>query len=220
MQEQTWHPVAPSHFLRNGENIVAAFLHDQEFALWRSRSGSVQVWDNRCPHRGTRFTMGRIIDDRLSCAYHGWEFAPAGQCVAIPAHPTLPVPRQLCAKSFLVSESQGMIWVAMGDALAKSAPQEVSRKRFFCRSLSVGTQVALVIRELERRGFEDVGDGAWQGPIAEKVAVILPNTTTSQSCLLHVWLVEQPTDADLLAVLAQLRLLRRSIESVVAGSQS
>jgi phenylpropionate dioxygenase-like ring-hydroxylating dioxygenase large terminal subunit len=77
-----WHPVARSADLRPGANIVAGFAEGQELALWRSAGGAAQAWDNRCPHRSVRFTLGQVIEDRLACAYHGWQYAAGnGQCV-------------------------------------------------------------------------------------------------------------------------------------------
>ncbi|WP_454740423.1 Rieske 2Fe-2S domain-containing protein [Cupriavidus necator] len=110
-----WFPVAVSGDIRQGE-ITQAFLAGQELALWRSADGTVHAWENRCPHRGTRFTLGRIIDDTLSCAYHGWRFEPTGQCTLIPANPTLTPPRNACAKAFATHEADGFVWATLGTA--------------------------------------------------------------------------------------------------------
>ncbi len=47
-----------------GEEVVA--FHD---------GASVQVFDNRCPHRGTRIFEGTHGKQRFVCKYHGWSFA-------------------------------------------------------------------------------------------------------------------------------------------------
>jgi phenylpropionate dioxygenase-like ring-hydroxylating dioxygenase large terminal subunit len=108
----TWQPVLPSRELRACENIVAAISQGEELALWRSADGAVQAWEDRCPHRGTRLSLGQVVDGRLSCAYHGWEFeADGGRCAAIPAHPQMTAPHGVCVKTFEATESQGMIWI-------------------------------------------------------------------------------------------------------------
>ncbi len=110
-----WFPGAVSDEIRAGE-ITQAFLDGQELALWRSADGTVHAWENRCPHRGTRFTLGRIIDDTLSCAYHGWRFEATGQCTLIPANPTLTPPKNACAKAFATHEENGFVWATLGQA--------------------------------------------------------------------------------------------------------
>jgi phenylpropionate dioxygenase-like ring-hydroxylating dioxygenase large terminal subunit len=58
---------APSHYVLfdvAGEEVVA--FHD---------GASVQVFDNRCPHRGTRIFEGSHGKQRFVCKYHGWSFA-------------------------------------------------------------------------------------------------------------------------------------------------
>lgn len=69
-----WHLLAhrselatPSRFLRfdvAGQEVVA--FHDGE---------QIQVFDNRCPHRGTRIFDGTDGQQRFLCRYHGWSFA-------------------------------------------------------------------------------------------------------------------------------------------------
>ena len=96
--------------LRGGQNIVAALLAGQPLALWRSGSGAVQAWEDRCPHRGVPLSMGRVKGDQLACAYHGWQYAAQdGRCTAIPAMPDRPVPGKVCVKTYAALERQGMV---------------------------------------------------------------------------------------------------------------
>lgn len=217
MQSQTWQPVLPSHFLRAGDNIVAGFLQGQELALWRSAAGTVQAWENRCPHRGTRLTMGRIINDHLSCAYHGWEFDALANCVAIPANPDLPLPKQLRVRSFPVMEADGMVWVApAGSELASqtAARDGASDAPSFCRSLSVRSSAARVGDGLVARGFKPVaGSHAWDGDLAGKPVSILLTEAMPQFTLVHVWLRGKHDHGDLSTVLADCKLIRRDVEA-------
>lgn len=217
MLTQSWHPVVPSHYLRPGDNIVAGAVEGQELALWRSKSGSVQAWENRCPHRGTRFTMGRILNDHLSCAYHGWEFAPEGKCVAIPANPSLPIPKQLCAKHYGVTESGGMVWVTLGDAAASQPKPDRSPGSFFCRSLSLRADVPTVESILEQKGFERVASADWRGTLCGLSATALLNVGEGGITFAHVWLAADPNASQLSGVLAELRLLRRGVERLATS---
>jgi nitrite reductase/ring-hydroxylating ferredoxin subunit len=224
MQSQIWQPVLPSHYLRASKNIVAGFLQGQELALWRSEAGAVQAWENRCPHRGTRLTIGRILNDQLSCAYHGWEFDTRGGCTAIPANPSLPLPKQLRVKSFPVAEADGMVWVsaAAGNAAASQAlpPTSTGALAFFCRSLGIRAPMGDVATELNAQGFKATGAQTWEGTLAGQAATVLLNEATSLRTFAHVWLSEEPAAAALSDVLAKCRLFRRDVEARASSRSS
>jgi phenylpropionate dioxygenase-like ring-hydroxylating dioxygenase large terminal subunit len=108
-----WHPVAELDALVAAP--LAARLLGEDLVLWRDASGAVQVFADRCPHRGTKLSLGRVVDGgaRLECAYHGWQFDASGQCVAIPALPefTPPVSHRAC--TFEAREAHGLVWVRL-----------------------------------------------------------------------------------------------------------
>lgn len=108
-----WHPVAASSALGPG-SITPAQLLGTELALWRAGDGSPRAWLDRCPHRGTRFTLGKIEFDHLVCGYHGWRFAADGRCDAVPALPDFVPPKAACATSYPVRESHGLVWASLG----------------------------------------------------------------------------------------------------------
>lgn len=116
-----WHPVALSSAIPAG-SVAAASLLGVELALWRSRDGLLHAWEDRCPHRGTRFSIGKVRDDELECAYHAWRFAPSGQCTAVPAMPLLKPSASACARVFGVSERYGLVWVCLGTPAADVLP--------------------------------------------------------------------------------------------------
>jgi nitrite reductase/ring-hydroxylating ferredoxin subunit len=109
-----WYPVVRSQELPARE-IFHARLLGQELALWRDDGGSVNAWENRCPHRGQRFTAGYNLGAELACRYHGWRFASgSGQCIAIPAHPDFAPPKAICATVFATAEKGGYVWASLG----------------------------------------------------------------------------------------------------------
>ncbi len=116
-----WHPVALSQAVPAG-TVVASSLLGTDLALWRSRDGTLHAWEDRCPHRGTRFSIGSVRDDGLQCAYHAWRFAPSGQCIAVPAMPRLKPSASLCARAFGVAERYGLVWVCLGSPAADVLP--------------------------------------------------------------------------------------------------
>jgi phenylpropionate dioxygenase-like ring-hydroxylating dioxygenase large terminal subunit len=109
-----WHPVAASAGLGVGM-LTATRLLDRELVLWRSNDGQVHAWQDRCPHRGTRLSIGAIENDQLICAYHGWRFASSGRCTHYPALPALTPAANACARTFRAEEHYGLIWVSIGE---------------------------------------------------------------------------------------------------------
>ena len=75
----------------------------------------MQVWEDRCPHRGMRLSFGFVRGDALSCLYHGWEYGAGASCRRIPAHPGLVVPATIKANAYVSVEAAGMIWTREGD---------------------------------------------------------------------------------------------------------
>lgn len=83
----------------------------EDLVVWRSASGVLSAWENRCPHRGMRLSHGFVRGESLACAYHGWHFECSGRCHYIPAHPELELPRTIQPATFDVVESGGLVWV-------------------------------------------------------------------------------------------------------------
>ena len=54
--------------------------------VFRSKD-EVVAYEDACPHAGWRLSAGEIIDGRLECPGHGWEFDVAtGQCLSVPTY--------------------------------------------------------------------------------------------------------------------------------------
>jgi len=110
-EAQWWHPVAAGAAL--GQRPVAARLLDVDLAVWRDDSGAVSAFDDRCPHRGARLSLGHVRDGRLQCAYHGWCFDHDGHCVHVPALPAFTPPASCVARSRPAREALGLVWVRL-----------------------------------------------------------------------------------------------------------
>lgn len=110
----SWTPVAFSADLPAG-SVMPAQIQGESIALWRSGSGRTAASADRCPHRGMRLSHGFVRGEALSCIYHGWSYAQAGNCLRIPAHPGLVPPETIRVVTYAVEESDGIIWVAVGD---------------------------------------------------------------------------------------------------------
>ena len=116
-----WHPVADAATIVPGK-IFPASLLGQDLALFRDSDGKVHAWEDRCPHRGTRFTIGHIEKGEVVCAYHDWQFAPSGQCTRIPALPDHKPAASTCARTYAATEQYGFVWVCLGEPAGAVLP--------------------------------------------------------------------------------------------------
>jgi phenylpropionate dioxygenase-like ring-hydroxylating dioxygenase large terminal subunit len=109
-----WHPVAFSQEIATGAPLAADLL-DTRVVLWRDSGGLLHAWEDRCPHRGTRLSIGVQRGDTLRCAYHGWTFGGEGRCTHIPALPALDQSHLKAQVAvYAVREQYGMAWVCLG----------------------------------------------------------------------------------------------------------
>ena len=108
--KKNWYPIASSLDVPK-RHVYHAQLLGREFAVWRADVGNVNVWENRCLHRGVRLSIGINEGTELRCQYHGWRYAnrTAG-CTYIPAHPADAPSRTICNNTYPVCEFLGMIW--------------------------------------------------------------------------------------------------------------
>ena len=120
IEKELWHPVALSEAV--AAQPLAAELLQQPLVLWRDASGAVQAWADRCPHRGARLSLGRVCAGRLECPYHGWQFAPQGRCVQVPALPDFVPPVSHTARVYACVEQYGLVWVRMAASHAAATP--------------------------------------------------------------------------------------------------
>ena len=99
-----WHPILSASQLRHDPRAVR--LHGTDIVLFRTASGQVGALANSCPHRRMKLSMGKVVDDRLQCLYHGWTFdcQGAGQS---PGTPKLHAE----ALRYDALDRHGVIWV-------------------------------------------------------------------------------------------------------------
>lgn len=109
--ETEWTAVCLSDDLPAGV-VVPGHAGGVDLAVWRSATGRVAAWVDRCPHRGMRLSHGFVRGETLACIYHGWSYGSDGGCLRIPAHPALVPPATIRATGMACAEDSGLIWVA------------------------------------------------------------------------------------------------------------
>jgi nitrite reductase/ring-hydroxylating ferredoxin subunit len=189
-----WYPIEISQRIRAGV-ITQAFLHGQELALWRNSAGQVMVWENRCPHRSVRLTLGRIVDDQLACGYHGWRYGNDGACRYIPAHPSSQPPRNACVKTYPVVEAHGVIWSSVGTPSGGIAPAGGT----FCRSYVRSCDMASIVSRAAEAGFQLSAPGVLSANGTDDMpgCTLLMAPMREDQCVFHLWVDGTPSLADL-----------------------
>ena len=147
-----WHPIASSSDAPK-RHIFHAQLLGREFAVWRADDGFVNVWENRCLHRGVRLTLGMNDGNELVCRYHAWRYASrTAGCTYIPAHPADAPARRICNIVYPAREAWGMIWA--GECASGDAPDlEGFDRHTVLRPLPVNASSDLVLDELASLDF-------------------------------------------------------------------
>jgi nitrite reductase/ring-hydroxylating ferredoxin subunit len=158
----SWFPVELSAHVQPGE-IVQSSLQGQELALWRSADGAVRAWENRCPHRSVRLTLGFIAEDQLVCRYHGWRYGADGRCASVPSTPTLAPPPSACVQTYLCREADGVVWVSLSLMPAGYPPRMPGAPMASCRGFMLDIDLAALTEAIRARGFVSATHTAiWQ----------------------------------------------------------
>lgn len=151
-----WFPIASSSDVPL-RHVYQAQLLDHEYALWRADDGHINLWENRCLHRGVRLTIGINDGRELTCQYHGWRYANrTGGCTYIPAHPANSPARTIHIKTYSAVEKYGLVWSR--DAQDSVAPAPVfdflaPESCLTLRPIPVNASAAQVIQALEAYQF-------------------------------------------------------------------
>jgi ferredoxin-NADP reductase/nitrite reductase/ring-hydroxylating ferredoxin subunit len=115
LSDPAWYPIASSEDLPF-RHVYQGQLLGRELAVWRADDGNVNVWENRCLHRGVRLSIGINEGQELKCQYHGWRYANrSAGCTYIPAHPADAPARRIENRKYPVREAFGLIWSAAND---------------------------------------------------------------------------------------------------------
>ena len=210
-------------------HIVHTALLGLELAIWRSDDETVNAWENRCPHRGVRLTVGTNLGNALKCRYHGWTFeSGSGQCVERPAHPGEKPPALVRARIFPCVEAHGYVWARLaGDRDDDRGPSvDPTPPALTLRSIHVQAPVAMVAQYLARhaRNTPKASTVETTDPYVVHTADPEAGTTwyflqpvTDAETVIHAALADTPSSADRLAVLRRrnhrLRAVRDAIEA-------
>jgi phenylpropionate dioxygenase-like ring-hydroxylating dioxygenase large terminal subunit len=120
MINNQWYVILESKELRTGKPLKIKRLNRQ-LALWRDETGTVCCIEDRCCHRGASLSCGKLVNGRLQCPFHGFEFDKSGKVQLIPANGiNRSVPENMKVTGYFTHEAYGLIWLWWGEEEKKT----------------------------------------------------------------------------------------------------
>ncbi|WP_219906872.1 Rieske 2Fe-2S domain-containing protein [Enhygromyxa salina] len=116
-----WHPVYLSRELESGRAKPLRVM-GENFAIYRSETGVPRITAERCPHRGAGLSLGTVEDDCLRCRYHGWKFAPSGECVDQPIE-RKSFAHKVRIDTYPCEDYLGLVWMYLGEGEPPPMPR-------------------------------------------------------------------------------------------------
>jgi vanillate O-demethylase monooxygenase subunit len=113
-----WHPVCTAAEL---PGPVAVRLLGRDLAV-AQLDDRVVAFDDRCPHRSTRLSVGHVDGGRLRCAYHGWAYGSDGACAHVPSMPDGPLPPGARVAVAEARVEHGLVWVRLDASVPTEVP--------------------------------------------------------------------------------------------------
>ena len=117
-----WYPVCLSDEL-DVEVALRAKILGLKFVVFRDAEGKSRVLADTCVHRGGSLSKGRVVNGRIACPYHGWQFEGTGICKHIPVlEDSEKVPARAKVDSYPVIECYGIVFAFLGDLPEEERP--------------------------------------------------------------------------------------------------
>lgn len=101
---QSWYVAARSKDVAAGR-VRTYHLLNRRIAVYRDHQGAPHALDAACPHLGADLGQGRVIDDRLRCAFHHWCIGPDGAAVHDASRRV---------RAYPMAERWGLLWLFNG----------------------------------------------------------------------------------------------------------
>ena len=95
---------------------VPVRLLGEDYVLWRNADGEVSAVPDRCPHRQSPLSLGKVSSGCIECPYHGWTFDGNGKCVRVPSSPEgTPAPPKAHIRPTHLADRYGLVWLCPGE---------------------------------------------------------------------------------------------------------
>jgi len=95
------------------EKPLGRTVCDERIVFFRGPEGQAAGVEDWCPHRGAPLSLGRVVEGKLVCGYHGLEMGCEGKVLSMPGQRVRGFPP---VRIYPVVERHGYVWVWPGDA--------------------------------------------------------------------------------------------------------
>lgn len=124
LMRQFWLPVGLTSDVEPGGAPMPVRMVGEDLVLFRTGNGTLGLIDEYCPHRGASLLIGRNGDCALECLYHGWQMAPDGQVLDMPAEPERSkFKERFRTVAYPVVETAGVVWAWFGEGEPPAPPR-------------------------------------------------------------------------------------------------
>jgi 5,5'-dehydrodivanillate O-demethylase len=123
LMRRYWMPICPSAELKKTPKKRIKLM-GESLVLYRDGKGELGLVPERCPHRNASLYFGFLEEDGIRCPYHGWKFAPNGECIEQPFEPKDSKLKALaCRPAYVVKELAGLVFAYIGPGPAPELPR-------------------------------------------------------------------------------------------------
>jgi phenylpropionate dioxygenase-like ring-hydroxylating dioxygenase large terminal subunit len=125
-----WYPICTTAELTADAPVKARVLA-LPFVAFRDAGGQAHVLADTCVHRGGALSKGRVVNGRVACPYHGWQFDGSGRCALIPSLGAEGnIPARAKVDSYPVVERYGIVFAFLGDLSESERPAPYEVKEY------------------------------------------------------------------------------------------
>jgi 5,5'-dehydrodivanillate O-demethylase len=124
LMRRYWHPVAVVKELTDETPTKFVRILGEDLVLYRDKSGNAGLIQDHCAHRGASLLYGRVEERGIACAYHGWLYDTAGNCLETPAEPAGSMFHlTVKMRAYPVQQFVGLYWAYLGPLPAPALPR-------------------------------------------------------------------------------------------------
>ncbi len=109
-----WYIVALSKQLKPGK-ILSRTILGEWLVIFRDQEGKPVVLRDRCLHRNSPLSRGKVNAGQIQCPYHGWVYDRNGEVVSIPAQGDNFKPLNCRVKPYQTREEDDYIYVKLSE---------------------------------------------------------------------------------------------------------
>ncbi|WP_159912765.1 aromatic ring-hydroxylating dioxygenase subunit alpha [Pantoea sp. 18069] len=92
---------------------------NETIVLYRNGEQQAVALEDFCPHRGAPLSLGKVVDGKLVCGYHGLEMGCDGKTVSMPGQRVRGFPP---IRAYPVIERHGFVWIWPGTGAPTALP--------------------------------------------------------------------------------------------------